>query len=413
MIILSVHNFYQQPGGEDEVFRQEAQLLEQKGHRVIRCQAHNNDVASESPFALLAKTVFNSDAYKKLRSLMRSDRPDVVHVHNTFPLLSPAVYYAAAGEGVPVVQTLHNYRLLCPSSVLYRDNTVCQRCLDTHSLWPAVQHKCYRQSRSASAATAGMLILHRVVETFRKHVTTYIALSEFARTKFIQGGLPPESVLVKPNFVDPDPGRGKGGGNFCMFVGRLTHEKGIRTLLDAWTRYSLPLDLEIAGDGDLASLVAASAANNPRIRWLGRMQKTLLHERMKAAAALVVPSVWFEPFGLVVAEAFAMGLPVIASKIGALADLIEHGRTGLHFEPANAEDLAAQVTSFETCSRLSRAMRLEARVEFERHYTGSRNYALLLEIYNRTIGRFHAGPPIAEAEMSAESDPRALVQIAS
>jgi glycosyltransferase involved in cell wall biosynthesis len=327
-------------------------------------------------------------------------------------LLSPAVYFAAASEGVPVVQTLHNYRLLCPSSVLFRENRICERCLDTRSPWPAVQHGCYRNSRPASAAAASMLTIHRLLETFKKHVTTYIALSEFARAKFIQGGLSPEKLVVKPNFIEPDPGSGKGLGNYCMFVGRLTREKGVLTLLDAWTRLSPPFDLEIAGDGDLAPEVAAAAKQCPRIRWLGRLQKEHLYERMKNAAALIVPSVWYEPFGVVVAEAFAMGLPVIASKIGALTELVEHGRTGFHFEPGDPSGLAAQVSSLQAQPRLFRGMRAEARREFERCYTGDRNYPLLMDIYRKTIDKFRSGPTETAGASPTEKENKAFVQIA-
>jgi glycosyltransferase involved in cell wall biosynthesis len=412
LVILSVHNSYQQPGGEDEVFRQEAQLLEQNGNKVIRCQAHNNDLGSQRSLKVVANTLFNRETYNKLRALIRTSRPDVVHVHNTFPLLSPAVYYAASVERVPVVQTLHNYRLLCPSSVLYRENRVCESCMETRSLWPAIQHRCYRQSRTASIAAAGMLTFHRVLETFRKKVTAYIALSEFARTKFIQGGLQPHTVFVKPNFIDPDPGRGSGFGDYCMFVGRLTEEKGVRTLLEAWTRYTPSLHLEIAGDGELASEVQAAAARCSHIRWLGRLDKQALYERMQRAAALIVPSVWYEPFGLVVAEAFAMGVPVIASRIGALAEIIQHGRTGLHFEPANSADLAAQVQHFHTHPRLTYAMRVEARREFERKYTGGRNYSLLMEIYKKTIDYYKSGSSSQHTGVPSENT-LALVQIAS
>jgi glycosyltransferase involved in cell wall biosynthesis len=257
-----------------------------------------------------------------------------------------------------------------------------------------------------------MLTVHRVLETFRKRITSYIALSEFARTKFVQGGLAPENVFVKPNFVDPDPGRGLGLGNYCMFAGRLIEEKGVRTLIDAWTRHAPPMDLEIAGDGDLAPEVAAAAAKCPRIRWLGRMPKADLYERMKGAAALIVPSVWYEPFGLVVVEAFAMGLPVIASKIGALADIVQHGRTGLHFEAGNAEDLAAQVRSMINVYRGGRSMRADVRKEFEHKYTGRENYSLLMDIYQKTIHRHHNGTRQPDNKVPVENS-AALVQIAS
>jgi glycosyltransferase involved in cell wall biosynthesis len=402
MIILSVHNSYQQPGGEDEVFRQEAQLLEQHGHQVIRCQAHNDEVTGKSSLELLAKTIYNTDAYRRVLALIKETRPDVMHVHNTFPLLSPAVYYAAAKESVPVVQTLHNYRLLCAPGTLHRDNHVCEECIGTFSPWPAVLHGCYRGSRSASAAAAGMLTIHRLLKTYSKTVTTYIALSDFAVSKFVQAGIPKDKIVVKPNFVDPDPGRGDGPGGHCIFAGRLQPEKGILTLLNAWTQQSLPFDLEIAGDGDLAPEVAAAAERCPRIHWHGRLQKAQLHDRIKKAAAMLVPSTWYEPFGVVVAEAFAMGVPVIASKIGALASIVTHGRTGLHFTPGNADDLAAQLRWFHEHPKAALEMRDEARLEFERNYTGERNYELLFEIYQRSIqkniARYGAGRSSADQD---------------
>jgi glycosyltransferase involved in cell wall biosynthesis len=388
MIILSVHNSYQQPGGEDEVFRQEARLLERHGHKVVYCQAHNDEVKDKSRLELLGKTIFSLDAYNRVRTLIDRTRPDVMHVHNTFPLLSPAVYYAAADSAVPVVQTLHNYRLLCPAGVLFRNGNLCELCLNTKSPWPAVQHKCYRDSRAASAAAASMLTVHRMLRTYKKSITTYIALSEFTRCKFIEAGIPQERLVIKPNFVDPDPGRGSGSGGYCLFVGRLSKEKGIHTLLDAWTRFSPQFPLEIAGDGDLAPDVEKAVGQNPRIRWHGRLQKPELYQLMKNAAALIVPSTWYEPFGIVLVEAFAMGLPVIASKLGAMATMVEHQRTGLHFTAGDPAALADQVNWFHGHSQAAVAMREQARLEFELRYTGEQNYSQLMEIYRTSIDRY-------------------------
>jgi glycosyltransferase involved in cell wall biosynthesis len=412
LIILSVHNSYLQPGGEDEVFRQEAALLEHYGHQVIRCHAHNVELNGKGSLELLIKTIYNSQAYNRVKSLIQGTRPDVMHVHNTFPLLSPAVYYAARDEGVPVVQTLHNYRLLCPNATLFRENHLCEECVSKRAPWPGVVHGCYRDSKPASAATAAMLTVHRLLQTYNKTVTTYIALSDFACSKATQAGIPLDRVVVKPNFVYPDPRRGNGSGDYCLFVGRLSPEKGIATLLEAWTRFSPPLDLEIVGDGDLAREVEAAAAQCPHIRWHGALKKPQVYERMNEAAALIVPSTWYEPFGIVVAEAFARGLPVIASKIGALASMVRHERTGLHFEPANAADLAAQVSRLHNQPQARRYWRDQARLEFERYYTGEHNYSLLMDIYRRTIAAYRSDR-CSDRNVVPNNNTLQLVQIAA
>jgi glycosyltransferase involved in cell wall biosynthesis len=402
MIILAVHNSYQQPGGEDEVFRQETRLLERHGDQVIRCQAHNDEVNGKGRIELVAKTVFNSEAYRQIRLLIERTGPDVVHVHNTFPLLSPAVYYAARDKAVPVVQTLHNYRLLCPNGLLFRKGRICESCLGRLSLAPAIVHGCYRDSRPATAVASTMLLLHRGLNTYSELVTGYIALSEFVRSKYVAAGLPSNRVFLKPNFVDPDPGVGEEHDEFCLFIGRLSHEKGILTLLDAWTRFRPPFDLEIAGDGELAHNVAEAVDRCPRIRWHGRLQKAKMYERLRRAAAVIVPSAWYEPFGMVVIEAFAAGVPVIASKLGSLADLIRHGHNGLHFSAGAAADLAQQVAWLHEHPDAAQKMRRQARLDFENDYTGERNYALMMQIYATAIGDYGSAPCVPSGEWSAQ-----------
>ena len=221
MKILSVHNLYQQPGGEDQVFAQEASLLRSYGHQVVIYQASNDQVTGANRLVLLRNTIWNPQTHQELGALMQRERPDIVHVHNTFPVISPAVYYAAKEEGIPVVQTLHNYRLLCPTATLFRDGHVCQDCVGRGTPWPGVIHGCYRGSRLATAAAAAMLATHHYKQTWSKTVSAYIALSGFARDKFIQGGLPAGKIFVKPNFLESDPGRGEARGNYALFVGTI------------------------------------------------------------------------------------------------------------------------------------------------------------------------------------------------
>lgn len=382
MNILLVHNSYQQPGGEDRVFQMEADLLRSHSHRVVLHQSHNDDVAHSGRAALFAKTIWNRQSYAELRRIIRENKIDLVHLHNTFPLISPSAYYAAAAEYVPVVQTLHNYRLLCPAATLYREDRICETCVGKSITLPAVLHSCYRGSKAASFASTAMLASHRVAGTWQRKVTTYIALTDFAREKFIEGGLPGAKIRVKPNFIDPDPGIGPGTGKYALFMGRLTPEKGVRTLLKAWKILDGAMPLEIAGEGPLAEETRAAAAEIPNISLRGWLPREHLQEMIRNAAVVIVPSEWYEPFGLTIAEAFAAGVPVIASRLGSLTSMVRHRETGLLSESANAADLAAQAQWLLSNPNELPAMRVNARREFEENYTGERNYQLLMNIYS-------------------------------
>jgi glycosyltransferase involved in cell wall biosynthesis len=388
--VLTVHNGYQQPGGEDQVFLAESALLESYGHRVVRYTTHNDQVAGMNRLALAGNTVWNSGTYQKLRALIRQERPQVVHFHNTFPLVSPAGYYAAKAEGVPVVQTLHNYRLLCPNALFFRDGGVCEDCMGKAVPWPGIVHKCYRGSRAASGVVAAMLTTHRVLRTWTEKVDVYVALTEFARRKFVEGGLPAEKLMVKPNFVYPDPGPGEGCGGYALFVGRLSPEKGVGTLLAAYQHLDKRSPLKVVGGGPLTQKVVEAASRHPYIEYLGYRPPEEVQALMKEASILVFPSEWYEGFSRVAAEAFATATPIVAAAIGASIELVEHGRTGLHFHPGDPEDLAAQIRWFFSHAEEHARMRREVRTEYEAKYTAQRNYQMLLEIYGSALERAEA-----------------------
>jgi glycosyltransferase involved in cell wall biosynthesis len=387
--VLLLHNHYQQAGGEDQVFMAEGNLLEERGHRVLRYTLHNDQLSEMSRPGSAKATVWNGAVYRELRALIRKEQPQVAHFHNTFPLISPASYYAARAEGVPVVQTLHNYRLLCPNALFFREGRICEDCLGKRMPWPGVVHGCYRGSRSSSMGVATMLTTHRAFDTWTRAVDAYIALTEFARGKFVEGGLPAQKLVVKPNFVDPDPGVGEGKGGYVLFVGRLSPEKGVETMLGSWERLKKRLSkkifLKIVGDGPLAPAVAEAAKRHPEIEWLGRQSQARVSKLMKSAQALIFPSVWYEGFPMVIAEAYAAGLPVIASDLGSMQSLIDHGRTGLLFRPNDAEDLADQVQWASAHTAELNRMRSEARAEFEAKYAAERNYQMLTNIYETAI----------------------------
>ena len=385
--VLVAHNRYQQRGGEDESTGSEIALLRSKGHKVTEFIEDNERIVDLSLPRVALRTVWSQESYRQLRRLIREQRPDVVHVQNFFPLISPAVYYAARAEGVPVVQTLRNYRLLCSNGLFFRDGHVCEDCLGKSLPWPGVLHACYRGSRAGTVPVAAMISTHRALRTWTRMVDVYIALTEFARQKFLEGGLPGKKLTTKPNFVHPDPGPGEGRGGYALFVGRLSSEKGVDTLLRAWERLGGRIPLKVAGDGPLASQITEASGKAPGIEWLGRKPIEEVYARMGEASMLIFPSEWYETFGRVAVEAFAKGTPVIAANIGAIAELVDHGRTGLHFRPGDPEDLAAQVERALNGPTELALMRREARAEFESKYTAEENYRRLIEIYEMATER--------------------------
>lgn len=385
MRILLVHNHYQVRGGEDESVAAEARLLQAAGHEVKIYSESNDQVAAMTSLSLARRTVWSSEAYHLVRRRLQASRYDVVHVQNFFPLISPSVYYAARDENVPVVQTLRNYRLLCPNGLFFRHGQVCEDCLGKALPYPGVVHRCYRNSWSASSAVAAMLVIHRILRTWQTTVRLYVTLTNFARDKLIQGGLPEDKIVVKPNFVDPDPGPGTGGGDYALYVGRLSVEKGLDTLLAAWQRVGDRLPLKIVGDGPLVEHIAQVAAQSSYLEWLGRQPIAEVYALMGDATVVIFPSTWYETFGRVAIEAFAKGTPVIATNIGAIAEIIESGRTGLHFRPGDADDLAAKVTWLLARPQELARMRREARAVFETHYTAHNNYEQLMALYSRAV----------------------------
>lgn len=384
MRVLTVHNYYQQPGGEEQIFATESALLESHGHEVTRYTLNNDEIATTNPLILAKKTLWNGKVYRDLRSLMREVKPQVAHFHNTFPLISPSAYYAAKDEGVAVVQTLHNYRLLCPNALFFREGRVCEDCLGKVPL-PAIVHGCYRGSRSASAMTAATTSFHSSIGTWSKAVDVFIVYSQFAMDKFIQGGIPAEKLAFKTNFLHPAPEPDQGDGGYGLFVGRLSVEKGLGVMLDAWRKLDNKIPLKILGDGPMSGLVTEAAKEMPEIEWLGRRPLEEVYEIVGKAAFLVFPSEWYETFGRVAIEAFAKGTPVVASNIGAIAELIEHGRNGLLFRPSDPTDLAAKINWLLEHPQELRQMRSAARTEFDHKYTAADNCKRLLEIYQTAL----------------------------
>jgi len=376
--ILIVHNVYQQQGGEDSVVKAESELLLKRGHAVMFYGRNNAEVNSMPQLSLAKQMFWSGRTVEEASGLIANFKPDVIHVHNTFPLISPSIYWLASRARIPLVQTLHNFRLLCPQAMFLREGKVCEDCLG-HVPWRGAVRGCYRKSKAQSALLAGMVTLHRAIGTWNNKVTRYIALNEFCRQKFIEGGLPEECVVIKPNFVDlPAPSLTHRQG--FLFVGRLSAEKGVDVLIAAMRQLS-NISVSVAGEGPEAVLLDGVTG----LQALGALSSEHVHVEMSQSIALILPSICYENFPRTLVEAFACGLPVIASRIGALAELIEDNVTGLLFEPGNAKDLAAKLLWANQNPEQMRQMGLNARKLYENKYTADRNYDQLIAIYREAI----------------------------
>lgn len=378
MRVLVAHNAYQHHGGEDSVVEAEIALLRSHNHEVATYFRHNDDIGGIARTAVVRQTLWSSRTTRDLSELVRGFRPDIIHSHNIFPLISPSLYWAAAQASVPVVQTLHNFRLMCLNGFFLRDGQVCEDCLG-HLPWRGVARKCYRNSSAASGALAGMLALHRGMGTYRHKVARYIALNDFCRRKFIEGGIPAERIVVKPNFVN-FPASEALPRQGLLFVGRLSVEKGVATLARA--AELLPdVHLRVAGEGPEATLLDGVSG----VVRLGNLPATAVRQAMNNAVALVVPSIWYENFPRAIVEAFACGLPVIASRIGALAGLVHDGETGLLFETGNPRDLADKMVWALANPKHMADMGRKARSQYEAEFSANENYRMLMGIYKSVI----------------------------
>ncbi|MCC6948880.1 MAG: glycosyltransferase [Bradyrhizobiaceae bacterium] len=387
MKILIVHNYYQRPGGEDDVVANEKAMLIEHGHDVELLAVRNDQIQS---FADKVKTAWNSSysqqGYEHVAAAIRIFSPALVHVHNFFPLLSPSIYDACSDAGVPVVQTLHNYRLLCANGQLARNAIPCEKCVHGAHYWGVI-HRCYQNSLLGSAVVARMLWTHRRHNTWREKVASYIAPSHFMKTKFVEAGLPDDRIHVKPNFVPEYPNLPPldmaAPRKSALFAARFSREKGVDLVLQAWEELDFPL--RMIGDGPLAELVREKAT--PAMTLIGWQPMDILVDELRRAEFLLMPSTWYEGFPVTLALALANGLPIIASRLGAMEEVVEDGKTGLLFTTGDVVDLRRKVSwAFNNPERM-REMGANARTEYERKYSPNVNYAMLMGIYETVLKR--------------------------
>lgn len=390
MRILLVHSFYgsSSASGENRVVLEEWDLLRSAGHDVVEYFSYSDTVRDRGPLPVICTALlvpWNSSALEKVRTLIRSLDPDVMHVHNVFPLLSPSVFRAASGTRTAVVNTLHNYRTVCPAAIPLRGGVSCTRCIETRSVKPALRYGCYRNSHIATVPLAAGVALHRSIGTYTQHVDAFIALTQFQKTVLVQGGIPESRISIKPNCYSGTPRRipWHEREDKAVFIGRISPEKGVDTLLAAWRKWGVDAPrLDIIGGGpDLQRLRPSERNDAGRVAFLGPKPVEEARALLASAKLLIVPSTWFEGFPMVLCEAFALGVPVAASRFPTFEELVEARGLGRLFDPGNAEDLCSTVSALWGQQTGLKRMSCLAEEESDARYSPRQNLAQLQAIY--------------------------------
>ncbi|MER7706407.1 glycosyltransferase [Kitasatospora sp. NPDC097605] len=415
MHVLVVHNRYSsaQPSGENRVVDEEVELLRAAGHRVDLFERRSDDIAARSlpgKVAVPLLVPWNPAVRTELAARLRAERPDVVHVHNVFPLLSPAVLAGCADAGVPVVATLHNYTQVCPPGTLHRDGRPCEECVGTVAALPAVRHGCYRGSRLATVPLAVSMTVNR--RRWWSGVERFFCISATQRDILVRSGMPAERLLVKHNFV-PDPGaRREGAGEQLLFLGRLTESKGVRLLMAAWDALAADggpgVPLVLAGAGPMEAEVAAWAAGRDDVRYAGLYDPAECRRAVARSIAVVAPSMSQETFGLVVAEAMAAGVPAVAAGHGAFVELVEDGVSGLLHRPGDADSLASCLRRITADPAANREMGRTARHRYDQSFSPAVGLERLVEGYRTAIagrsGGADGAPPVGNTNAGPRRD---------
>jgi len=388
--ILMIHNRYLIRGGEDASTDVSVDLLRAAGHEVCFLEDSNERVDDLGLMRTAARAVWSRESYARVSEILAPDTFDVVHVQNSFPLFSPSVHYAASQRGVPVVQSLRNFRLLCPEGMLHRNGVVCTDCVGRRFAWPGVIHRCYRDSAAGSAVVATVSGGHRLAGTWKHRISRYVAPSFFAKDIYVRNGWDAGQIDVIPNFVYPDPGAGDGGGGFALYAGRLAAVKGLDTLLEVWGDENVPFPLKIAGEGPLLAQVEIAARSNPRIEYVGGLNSNDMTKLMGDAAFVVVPTRGIESFGRVVAEAMATGTPAVVADHGGLRETVDGHGVGLLFPPGDSAGLRARVHWLAEHREDLAAMRGVARASFLERFSGEKILSSWVDLY-RELSSARAG----------------------
>jgi glycosyltransferase involved in cell wall biosynthesis len=383
--ILLCHNYYRYRGGEDVSFEADIEMLRSFGHELELYTKHNDAINGHGRLALAKNTIWNSQSEREITEIIHRFRPDILHCNNIFPQISPSVYRAANQASLPVVQALRNYRLVCANGYLFRDGHICTDCVDRPSRYPALLHGCYRDSRLATAAVVSMQVVHGAIGTWKNRVDAYFTPSAFARELFIRNGINGNRIAVRTNFVHPDNGLSDGRGGYALFIGRISPEKGLRVLLQAWQTLHSELPLKIVGTGPDEEALRREFPNAPNVEWLGSHSSAEVLTLLADAKCLIMPSEWYETFGRTIAEALSRGTPVIASRLGAIAELVVDGETGFLFEPGNADALVATTKSLIANEDRYQEMRRAAYDSYKARFTREKSHEQLMAVYQTAL----------------------------
>ncbi|WP_025749556.1 glycosyltransferase family 4 protein [Priestia megaterium] len=388
MKVLLVHNYYQVSGGEDRVVEEEQKLLEKNGIQVRTYLVSNKDIKTKgliNKAKLGIQTTWSKNQYNRIKEIILDEKPDLVHFHNTFPLLSPSVYYACYNMNIPVVQTLHNYRIGCPGAMLMKDNKVCEKCING-SLLNSVKYGCYRNSRIQTIPLSTMLYTHRSLNTWNNKVDKYIALTNFAKEKFIEIGLNEDKIAVKPNFIEKHIEDRLKKEDQITFVGRISKEKGLHLLLAAWSKVGSEVNtkLNVIGDGPLRKELEGKYEHLSNVKFLGKLDSKDVLSYMSKSKYIIVPSIWYEGFPMTIIESYSVNTPVISSNIGSLKEVVTNEVTGFHFENNNINSLE---NTLKKALHYSDYDKLQKNIneQYEKKYTPSANFKMLINIYEEVV----------------------------
>lgn len=388
MKVLVIHNRYKQQGGEDHCFKAEVDMLKSHGITVETMVFHNDDIHSWISMVKLSyASIFNIHAAKKIQLKIDYFQPDIIHVHNFFYIISPSVFWTAKRNGIPVVFTVHNYRLICSGALLMRDNQVCELCIQKKFPIHGVKYKCHRGSAIQTAQLTFLTGIHKVMGTWTHKVDRYIALTAFAKQKLLSSGLKlkDSQLVIKPNFcADHGFTAFETRGDHYLFIGRLSHEKGLHILLEALKLKDFKL--KIVGSGPMEDRVKQCVSEHRNLTYLGQMPNEAVKKELKMAKALLFPSTWYEGMPMTILEAYSTGTPVISTDIDNINEIVIDQYNGLHFSNGNSQSLVKVLDDFEHMDDPGQIY-LNARKTFEEKYTAEVNFKRLTNIYQSLLDK--------------------------